>query len=115
MNNLLPQVSDFLASQPLKMYINGHWIEAVSGDTFETRDPGEGRVLANISAGDEADVNAAVAAAQQALQKSGWATMPTTERSTILHRLANLIDDHREIISQIESLDRNEAAWLRGC
>jgi acyl-CoA reductase-like NAD-dependent aldehyde dehydrogenase len=114
MNNRLPQVSDFLASQPLKMYINGRWIEAVSGDTFETRDPGEGKVLANISAGDEADVNAAVAAAQQAFQKSSWATMSTTERSTILHRLADLIDDHREVISQIESLDvgkpRSQAA-----
>ena len=105
MINLLPQVTEFLAPQPLKMYIGGRWTEAVSGETFETRDPGEGKALAKISAGDEADVNAAVAAAQKAFRTTGWATMPVNERAVILHRLADLIDKHQEVIAQIESLD----------
>jgi acyl-CoA reductase-like NAD-dependent aldehyde dehydrogenase len=105
MINLLPQVTEFLAPQPLKMYIGGRWTEAVSGETFETRDPGEGKALAKISAGDEADVNAAVAAAQKAFRTTGWAMMPVNERAVILHRLADLIDKHQEVIAQIESLD----------
>ncbi len=72
------------------------------------------RLLARISAGDAADVEAAVAAAQEPFRKSGWATLPVNDRAVILHRLADLITKHQEIIAQIESLDigkpRSQAA-----
>jgi acyl-CoA reductase-like NAD-dependent aldehyde dehydrogenase len=105
MNKLNPEVSKFLAVQPLKMFIGGEWVESRSGKTFETLDPGTGKVLAKVAAGDAADVDAAVAAAQHAFQKSGWATIPTNDRAVMLHRLADLIEKRQEIISQIESLD----------
>ena len=50
-------------------------------------------------------MNAAVAAAQKAFRTTDWATMPVNERAVILHRLADLIDKHQEVIAQIESLD----------
>ena len=105
MTSLNPEVTKFLSLQPLKMFIGGRWVEAQSGKTFATRDPGEGKVLAQVSAGDAADVEAAVAAAIEAFHKSGWATMPANDRAVILHRLADLIDQHAEVIAQIESLD----------
>ena len=105
MTSLNSEVTKFLSPQPLKMFIGGRWVESKSGKTFETLDPGQGNVLAKVSAGDAADVDAAVAAAQEAFRKSGWATMPANDRSVILHRLADLIDKHQEIIAQIESLD----------
>ncbi|MEP6662793.1 MAG: aldehyde dehydrogenase family protein, partial [Verrucomicrobiota bacterium] len=70
MTTLNPEVTKFLSAQPLKMFIGGKWVEAQSGKTFETLDPGEGKVLAQIAAGDVADVDAAVKAAQEAFQKS---------------------------------------------
>jgi aldehyde dehydrogenase (NAD+) len=87
------------------MFISGRWVSARNGNTFETRDPGEGTVLANVAAGDAADVDAAVAAAHEAFRKSGWATMPVNDRAVILHRLADLIIQRLEIVTQIESLD----------
>src|SRR5258706_558944 len=105
MSSLNPEVTKFLSNQPLPMYIGGKWIQAVSGKTFETLDPGNGMLLARVAAGDVADVNAAVAAAQQAFTKSGWATMPVNDRGVILHRLADLIIKHQEVLAQIESLD----------
>src|SRR4051794_36330127 len=99
-----PEVTKFLRAQPHKLFIGGRWSEAKSGKTFQTLDPGEGKVLANVAAGDTADVDAAVAAAQEAFRKSGWATMPVNDRAVILHRLADLIDKNLETISQIESL-----------
>ncbi len=105
MTSLNPEVPKFLSVQPLKMFIGGRWVEAASGRTFETRDPGEGKVLAKISAGDAADVDAAVVAAQEAFRKSGWATMPVNDRAVILHRLADLITKHQDVLAQIESLD----------
>jgi aldehyde dehydrogenase (NAD+) len=105
MTQVGPEVSKFLSAQPLKMFIGGKWVAAQDGKTFETRDPGEGKVLANVAAGDAPDVEAAVAAAQEAFRKSGWATMPVNDRAVILHRLADLITKRQEIIAQIESLD----------
>lgn len=105
MKTLKPEVTRFLSAQPLKMFIGGRWVDSHSGKTFETLDPGDGTVLAKIAAGDVDDVKAAVAAAHVAFRKGGWATMPPNDRAVILHRLADLIDKHQEIIAQIESLD----------
>ncbi|MEK7706827.1 MAG: aldehyde dehydrogenase family protein, partial [Verrucomicrobiota bacterium] len=105
MTSLNPEVSKFLSAQPLKLFIGGRWIEARSGKTFETLDPGEGKMLAKVSAGENVDVDAAIVAAQEAFRKSGWATMPVNDRAVILHRLADLITKHQDILAQIESLD----------
>lgn len=100
-----PEVTKFLSTQPLKLFIGGQWTDAASGGTLETRDPGTGKLLAKVAAGDQADIDRAVTAAQEAFRKSGWATMPANDRAVILHRLADLVDKHREILAQIESLD----------
>lgn len=100
-----PEVSKFLSAQPHKLFIGGKWVAAQDAKTFETRDPGEGKVLANVAAGDAPDIAAAVVAAQEAFRKSGWATMAVNDRAVILHRLADLITKRQEIIAQIESLD----------
>jgi acyl-CoA reductase-like NAD-dependent aldehyde dehydrogenase len=105
MNDLLPEVTRFLANQPLKMFIGGRWTDAAGGKTFETRDPGNGQVVAHVAGGDEADVNLAVEAGRKAFNKSHWATMPANDRAVILHRLADLITRHQDIVAQIESLD----------
>ena len=105
MSQLHPEVTKFLSAQPHNMFIGGKWVAAHDEKTFETRDPGEGKVLANVAAGDAKDVDAAVAAAHEAFRKSGWATMPVNDRAVILHRLADLITKRQEIIAQIESLD----------
>jgi aldehyde dehydrogenase (NAD+) len=58
-----------------------------------------------VAEGDAHDIDLAVNAARKAFEKSGWATMPANDRAVILHRLADLIDKHRDTIAQIESLD----------
>jgi aldehyde dehydrogenase (NAD+) len=102
---LHPSVTQFLSPQPLKLFIGGEWVEAAAGGTFETRDPGSGQVLAHVAAGEAADVDRAVAAAHRAFKESGWANLPVNDRAVILHRLADLVDKHREALAQIESLD----------
>ena len=105
MAELLPEVKDFLAAQPMKTFVNGKWVEAVGGGRFETRDPGNGTVLASVAAGDAPDVDRAVQAAHTAFRQSGWATLPANDRAAFLHRLADLVDKHHDILAQIESLD----------
>ena len=105
MTPLNSEVQKFLASQPIKMFISGRWTDAASGQTFEVRDPGEGKVIARVAAGDAPDIDGAVRAADEAFHKSGWATLPVNERAVFMHRLADLVDKHSETLAQIESLD----------
>ena len=102
---LHPEVTRFLAVESLPFFVGGTWKPARSGATFETRDPGTGRVLAKVSAGDAADVDDAVNAARTAFERTDWAALPANDRAVILHRLADLVDAHREPLAQLESLD----------
>ncbi len=102
---MFPEVRQFLKDEPLKMYIGGRWCDAADGGTFETLDPGDGRILARVALGIGADVDAAVAAADRAFHASGWADLPANDRAVLLHRLADLVDKRRDILAQIESLD----------
>lgn len=101
----LTEVGEFLAQEPLKLFIGGQWVPAMAGSTFETLDPGNGRVLARVAAADARDIDAAVHAARHAFRHSGWATMSNDDRAVILHRMADLVDQHTAILAQIESLD----------
>jgi aldehyde dehydrogenase (NAD+) len=102
---LLPEVTKFLSGKPVRMFIGGEWVTAADGGTFETRDPGDGSVLATVAEGKPADVDRAVAAAREAFKKSGWATMSVKDRAVLLHRLADLVDKNAVVLAQIESLD----------
>ena len=104
-NNVQAEVNSFLSSPIQQMFIAGRWVNSSSGKTFEVLNPGDGKVIAKVAAGDAADVDLAVNAAREAFGKSGWATMPANDRAVILHRLADLIDKHLDIIAQIESMD----------
>lgn len=104
-STLLPEVSKFFSSGSQKLYIGGRWVDAAAGRTFETRDPGTGKVLAAVAAAEKQDVDSAVEAARKAFRSSGWADLPPNDRAVILHRLADLIEKNRDTIAQIESLD----------
>ena len=100
-----PDLQQFLGSKPLKMFIDGQWVDSLSGETLETRDPGDGSIIAEVAAGSGDDIDRAVQAGWKAFHHSGWATMPSNDRAVILHRLADLIDRNLELLTQIESLD----------
>ncbi len=99
-----PAVAAFLAN-PQQLFIAGRWRPAAGGAQIPVIDPGTGALLTSIAAGSEADVDAAVTAAQHAFAHQPWARLPAAERAVILHRLADLIDRHQEDLVQLESLD----------
>ncbi len=102
---LAPEVKEFLARRPIPMFIGGKWFDAADKGTFQSFDPGDGSVLATVAEGKEADVDVAVQAATEAFRKSDWPRMPANDRAVLLHRLADLVDKHRDVLAQIESLD----------
>jgi acyl-CoA reductase-like NAD-dependent aldehyde dehydrogenase len=101
----IPEVSEFLGQESIKLFIGGRWTPARSGATFETLDPGKNTLLARVAAAEAADVDEAVQSARKAFRTSGWATMSAQDRAVMLHRLADLVDRNLPVLAQLESLD----------
>ncbi|KAL8136912.1 hypothetical protein V2J09_002913 [Rumex salicifolius] len=55
-----------------KLFINGEFVDSISGKTFETRDPRNGEVLAEVAEGDKEDIDLAVNAAREAFDHGPW-------------------------------------------
>ena len=86
--NLQKGVSEFVG-QPRKMLIDGKWVEAASGKTFETPNPATGETLARIAEGDAEDINRAVRAARRAFEGGPWSRMTPSERGRIIWRIVS--------------------------
>lgn len=93
------------SSKHVKMRIGGAEVDALAGQTFDTLDPGTGETLATVASGQAEDVDRAVESARRAFTATGWAQMPANDRAAIMHRLADLIDKHSELLARIESRD----------
>ncbi len=103
--NSLPEVAEFLSASPLTTVVGGKDVSASNGERIVTLDPGSQRPLAEFPAMPAADVAVAVRAAADAFSKSSWARMSPVDRSVLLHRLADAVEQRKKIIGQIESLD----------
>jgi aminomuconate-semialdehyde/2-hydroxymuconate-6-semialdehyde dehydrogenase len=94
----------------LQNYINGEFISAVSGKTLDNVDPSTGKVYSLIPRSDQADINAAVTAAEAAFPS--WSNLSVENRSEVLIRLADLIKSNSEALAQAESLDNGKPISL---
>ncbi len=103
--DLLPEVTDFLSTSPLRGVVGGQSTPSSSGATFTTVDPGSGEDLADVCAMQADDVDRAVQAAAEAFDSTDWPQLSPNERGTLLHRLADEVEKRKPIMAQIESLD----------
>jgi acyl-CoA reductase-like NAD-dependent aldehyde dehydrogenase len=101
---LHPALLSFLKAQPKRMLIDGKWVEAASGKTFETINPATGEVLASVAEADREDIDRAVKAARRAFH-GAWAKVKPAERARLLHRLADLIEANGDELAMLEVLD----------
>jgi aldehyde dehydrogenase (NAD+) len=88
-----------------QMYINGEWVAAQSGKTFESINPSNGKPWAVVPEADEVDVDAAVKAAHRAFTEGPWSTMTATERGKLLRRLGDVLAEHSESLGHCETVD----------
>jgi aldehyde dehydrogenase (NAD+) len=92
--------------QPL--FIGGKWQDSASGKTFPTVNPATGETICQVAEGDKADVDRAVKAARKAFEEGPWPKMNASERGRLLHRLADLIEQHKDELAALESLDNGK-------
>ena len=86
------------------LHIGGHWQRAANGQTLPLINPSDGSVLAHIARGGATDVDAAVHAAQAALQGS-WGLLSAVERGRMLMRMSTLVLEQADELARLEALD----------
>jgi acyl-CoA reductase-like NAD-dependent aldehyde dehydrogenase len=97
----------FVDGGPHKLLIGEDWAESASGETFETVDPATGDVICAVAKAGAEDVDRAVKAAQAALE-GPWSQMPASGREQLMHKLANLVDEHADELAELEALDNGK-------
>lgn len=90
---------------PTGIFVDGVFKPALSGKTFETKNPFNGKVIAQLPACDTADVDVAVASARAAFESGVWSDLHPSERKVVLSRLADLIMENVEELGVMEALD----------
>ncbi|XP_071724473.1 benzaldehyde dehydrogenase, mitochondrial-like [Rutidosis leptorrhynchoides] len=91
-----------------QLLINGKFVDSASGKTFPTLDPRTGEPIAHVSEGDAEDINRAVSAARKAFDQGPWPKMTAYERSRILLRFADLLEQHTDEIAALETWDNGK-------
>ena len=107
---LHPDTLLFLQDQPKKLLINGQWVAAASGKTFAKDEPSTGVNFVDVCEGDAEDVDRAVIAARAVFDnpKHPWRRMMPYDRERLLHKLADLMEAHREELGQLITLENGK-------
>ncbi|WP_301169674.1 aldehyde dehydrogenase [Brevibacillus nitrificans] len=88
-----------------KLFINGEYVDAISGETFDTIDPSTNVKLASVANANEQDANKAIDVAQSTFESDIWSKMPVDERAKILCKMSDLVMDRVDELATLETLD----------
>ena len=88
-----------------QMLINGDWVDASDGGTFDSVNPTTGEVWSRIPEATEVDINLAVETAHHSFTKGPWSKLTPTERGKCLRKLGDLLAEQSEGLGRTESID----------
>jgi phenylacetaldehyde dehydrogenase len=95
-------------TKDLKLFIDGKWVSAKSGKTFPVEDPATNETIAYAPAGEKADIDLAVAAARRAFESGPWSRISPADRSRLVWRLGDLLEQHIDEFAELEALDNGK-------
>src|SRR5438552_2837108 len=88
-----------LGAKTFQNYIDGEWVDAASGETFESTSPADGETIGVFPKSGPDDVDRAVAAAKAAYED--WRLVPAPKRGEILFRFAQLLAEHKDDVTEL--------------
>ncbi|MDG2475321.1 MAG: aldehyde dehydrogenase [Paracoccaceae bacterium] len=88
-----------------KAFIDGKFVNSVSGKTMNSINPATGEILTEVAACDQIDINNAVVSARRSFESGNWSCMAPTDRKGILLKLSNLIRENLVEFALLDSLD----------
>ncbi|HKU88858.1 MAG TPA: aldehyde dehydrogenase [Steroidobacteraceae bacterium] len=87
------------------VFIDGRFVPSASGATFDNINPATGRSLGSVAAGEQLDVDRAVASARAAFRRGSWSQQAPKARKRVLQKLADLMLVHKDELALLETLD----------
>ncbi|WP_026100754.1 aldehyde dehydrogenase family protein [Synechococcus sp. PCC 7336] len=93
---------------PTQLLIDNEWVDSLSGKTFDTLNPATEEPICAIAEAGAADVDRAVSAAREAFELGEWAEMSPRRRGELLFALADLVEQHRDELARLETLDNGK-------
>ncbi|PWI69172.1 hypothetical protein PCL_01557 [Purpureocillium lilacinum] len=94
---------------PTGLFINGKFVKATSGTQITSVSPSDESVITSVEAASAADVDRAVQAARAAFMSPEWGGISNTERGRFIYKLADLVEEHMEILATLEAWDNGKA------
>eukprot|EP01084_Bolivina_argentea_P065474 119348_1 len=91
-----------------QLFINGKYVNSVSGNTMPSIDPRNEQEICQVSEAQEEDIDIAVQAARNAFESGIWSTKSGFYRSRVLHKWADLIEENLEYIARLETWDNGK-------
>jgi aldehyde dehydrogenase (NAD+) len=91
-----------------RMLIDGGWVDAISGEWFESINPFTAQPWALVARGAKADVDRAVASAKKAFYGKDWRGMTASSRGALLRRFADLLEADADRLAEIETTDNGK-------
>ncbi len=88
-----------------KLFINGQYVDATSGETFDTINPATNEKLAAVASASEADTHRAIEVAQKTFESGVWSKLPVADRANILCKMADLVMERVDELAHLETLD----------
>src|ERR671924_140403 len=86
-------------TKTFKNFIGGEWVEAASGETFESKSPATGEIIGVFPKSGPEDADRAVAAAKEAYEE--WRLVPAPKRGEILFRFARLLEEAKDDLTDL--------------
>jgi aldehyde dehydrogenase (NAD+) len=103
------QMRRFSSKIETRLFINGKFVNSVSGKTFPCINPATEETICQVQEAGHEDVDLAVKAARNAFAPdSEWRTMPSSGRRDIMLNFASLIEKHKEELSHLETMDNGK-------
>lgn len=96
---------DQIKIQDAKLFINGEYKDAISGETFDTIDPATNKKLASVAQADVHDTKEAIDVAQRTFESGVWSNMSVDERAKILCRMSDLVLERADELALVETMD----------
>lgn len=93
---------------PAQHFIGGRHVEGRPASSIEVRSPATGTLLTSVPDASAEDVNQAVAAARESFENQTWRGKDPSEKERILHRIADLMEQHKEELAGILSLENGK-------
>jgi len=90
---------------PHQLFIDGQFVNSSDGKVLHSINPATGEEICQVQCASPADVDKAVEAAEVAFFEGEWGKMNARDRGALLYKLADLMDEHKEELATIESLD----------